>query len=465
MSDNFKFKALTSQDFLDGKKDNLIYDDGLKLDKSTTGKYYSESLDSGMENCQWHKLVIDAEIPLNTTLAFSFAVSNEMDANTEQADTIVFRNGNRDALIQIPTGRYLSLEIFFQRENEDDPSPALKQVQLYYPRHSYLRYLPVIYQQDHQSSEFLERFLSIFETLFYGTEQKIVNIPAYFDPLAAPEEFYKWLASWLSLDLYELLGEKNREFILRAVEFYKQKGTVNGLAELVSLLTNLRCCVKEYMNNIFRSYGMDHVLDNEAKYGRDTDYCQPFYRKISKTVDTMDTNLLLNIGSYQDELHYTIDTSEKGKFNRNVIGLYIFIPDDQKAFLIDEYQLHKIINAFLPVFVRVKIYIVGVSSLSYSIKNILESYCDSIQSLTEITFTDIQDAYRDRTNWAWLFSIFEEHDGYTNDKNYRTVHTEIEPNISAIDKYDLITIKDIYTDNIKHVRTKIKRKRGKNEST
>ena len=76
-------------------------------------------------------------------------------------------------------------------------------MRVYYPRLSYLRYLPAVYQQDPVSQEFLERFLSMFETVFSGLEATIERIPEVFDPELTPDEFLDWLAQWLDLGIEE----------------------------------------------------------------------------------------------------------------------------------------------------------------------------------------------------------------------------------------------------------------------
>jgi phage tail-like protein len=364
MSNEFKFRALTSEDWKGIKDDTLSYDDGLRLkDNKNDGFYPSKPLDSGISRCHWHRIVIDAYIPVNSTLTISFYTSETEETTNNWTDVIIFKE-NKDALIQVPNGRYLTLKIDFHRE-EGVETPVLKQVKVYYPRLSYLRYLPAVYQENAESKEFLERFLSIFESSLYDSEETISRLPMYFDPMAALEDFVPWLASWLSLDLYELLGDRNREFILRATEFYKQKGTVSGLASFVTFLTGKRCCVKEYMNNVFRSYGMEHEEETEnidistckKNIEKSEPACTKFDRRTSLTVDTTNSDLLANMGKYCDEVHYVVDTSQSGRYFPNVIGIFIILPLGDKL-EVDKEDLHKIINSFLPVFVRAEINIV-----------------------------------------------------------------------------------------------------------
>ena len=410
MANEFKFRALTSEDWKGIKDGDLTDERGLRLkgDKGA-GRYISKTLDSGIDGCRWHRIVLDADVPENSTITVSFYSSEEEEAAKSWSGTNVFKNA-KDALVQAPPGRYITVKIDFHRE-EGEESPVLRQVKIYYPRLSYLRYLPAVYQEESTSKEFMERFLSIFESAMYDSEETISKIPRYFEPLAAPWDFVFLLASWLSLDLYELLGAKNREFILRAVELYKQKGTASGIARLVSFLTGRNCCVKEYMNNVFRTYGMGHYEGDEIITGEHD--CKKFYRKIPRTVDTANPVLLANMGTYYDEVHYVTDTSETGRYSPQVIDLFIFLLEGEKE-LKEEEELRRIIKSFLPVFVRAVIIPVKVP--------IGEDIDIDIDIELEEGFKDVETVYTDIVDWKWLYTNTDADKGRSNVLQYRTPH-------------------------------------------
>lgn len=431
MADELKFQVLTKENWKKGTREGLRIraDGGLELEDDK-GSYTSEPIDSGMDGCRWHYAVFDVDIPANSTFTVSFCSSEKEEAAKSWSGPIPLRD-TKYALVQALPGRYIRLKMDFHRD-EGEESPVLRRVELFYPRPSFLRYLPAVYQEESASKEFLERFLSIFEHALYDSEETISRIPVYFDPKAAPDEFVPWLARWLSLDLYELLGDKNREFILRAVDFYKQKGTVSGIASIVSFLTGKKCCVKEYMNNVLRTYGMEHegegIVDisdcrENIEKTAENIICTKFYRETSKTVDTAKPDLLANMGTYCDEVHYVTETSKDGRYSPHVIGLFIFLDAGEKL-VIDEDELRKIINSFLPVFVRAEIIAVeGPFKEEYAISRIIDGYKDTIHSFLEEEFKDVGGVYKDNVNWNWLYTNTVE--GRTNDLQYRTPHNKI----------------------------------------
>ena len=435
MPDEFKFRALTGEDWKDIQNTSLEYKDGLTLkEDEKDGSYESPFLNSGIPECQWHRIRLKADIPENATITLSFSTSDHKGPENDEPEKwygcCVFKNV-RDGLIQAPSGQYIRLKIELHREGEI--LPVLEQVKVYYPRLSYLRYLPEVYQEDSESREFLEMYLSIFESALYDSEETISCIPLHFDPMAAPEEFYRWLADWMSIDLYQLLGDKNREFILHAVDFYKQKGTASGLASLVSFLTGHPCFVKEYMNNIFRSYGMEHKERDETDVKKCVENFEnskdtKFFHTMSRTPDTKNHDLLTNMGKYCDSVHYVMDTRvEEGRYSPHVVGLFILLHPGKKLF-VNKDELLKIVHSFLPVFVRAEINIVELPyEEEYHLDIIKEEYEDCVHGFLKEQIRVAKGVYRDSVSWTLLHSYDKEYNDVdvTNNLRYRTFHSRI----------------------------------------
>lgn len=250
------------------------------------GRYFSLSLDSAEEGTEWHKFVLDADIPANTQVQVSYRAADDkqvtvkettdegvvryvtvnLDRYIEQASNL--DEGGRarkaadldtlddwsepavnagDALILEGVGRYLWLRI--DLVGGEEKAPSIGSLRLDFPRDTYLRYLPAVYQEDERSRDFLERFLSLFETFFAATEWRINHLARYFDvdSQLATGDFLRWLASWLAIPEDKSWSEEQlRELIRQAPELYRKRGTREGLEAMIEIFTGERPLVVEH---------------------------------------------------------------------------------------------------------------------------------------------------------------------------------------------------------------------------
>ena len=94
--------------------------------------------------------------------------------------------------------------------------------------------LPGLYADN----DFVQRFVSAFDTILAPLFLTLDCLPAYLDPQLAPEDFLDWLAGWVGLVVDEgWTIERRRELVSRAVELHRWRGTRRGLAEHVALVT------------------------------------------------------------------------------------------------------------------------------------------------------------------------------------------------------------------------------------
>lgn len=213
------------------------------------GSLFSGPLDSKEYMCKWHRVLMDAEMPEEIGIEVRTYTSEkeENEAYIEGLDDSKWsgpRAGIDDFLVLSPPGRYLWLKVTLSGNLDD--TPVLKELRVYYPRDSYLKYLPKVYQEDEQSREFLDRFLSIFETIFSSIEEKIDGMHAYFRPGSVPKDRLAWLASWLALVLDDNWSEeKKRRLIKRAARLYRKRGTVEGLRDYMEIYSGLRLPIIE----------------------------------------------------------------------------------------------------------------------------------------------------------------------------------------------------------------------------
>lgn len=234
---------------------------------SADGIYITKALDSTTFNCQWHKVVIDAEVPENTQIRLSYFASDEkyLSSNPRWSEPLV---NPKDALLVNSNGQNIWFKIEMRSDDMGIKSPLIKSLKVYFPRLTYLRYLPATYQEDLSSKDFLERFLSLFETFLGDFEAKIGDVPVLFDIEATPKEFLGWLSTWVGAFWDENWEEvKWREFLSRAMQLYKQRGTRKGLSEIIKIFTGkypiivepfqLRCTGEEHKKELNRLFGSD----------------------------------------------------------------------------------------------------------------------------------------------------------------------------------------------------------------
>jgi len=430
--EEIRFRAVTHEDWKGLGGEGIGTDDSGSLTLLSTaksGKLSLGILDSGINDCAWHRLAVLAEIPENSCIGFVVRASNDA-VSFGQAEEVILRPGDRDALIMGSNrdeiaGRFIDVTVMLERTGSE--SPILSQILFYYPRITYLRYLPAAYQEDEASRKFLERFLSIFDTDLQESEDLITNISSFIDPASAPADFLPWLAKWLELDLYELMGERNRDYLANAVELYKWKGTARGLKALVEILTARRCCIREFGKSIFKSYGMENMLAGSNESSDYSGDCGFSARNVSLTVDTnsLDPG---SIGSFRDRLHYVTDTSSDGLYSSNMVGIYILLVGNE-GLPVDRDDLEHIIDSFLPVYVRSRILIVNIepTRVAHATDLIREKVGVAITKYTNERFgiLNIGHAYKDRSSFSVLQSWGAEAGGKSNSKENRTYHRAI----------------------------------------
>jgi phage tail-like protein len=232
-----------------------------------TGTFITRALDSTIPNCQWHRVLLNASLPKGTSIQID-SFSAEEDPHNANSDSppqavdpldasfnqwklcIKAGDDNPDCLVQSGPGRYLWFRLTFSsnglttpqadRQGWDPPSvlsrgsPTLRSLKVFYPRVSYLQYLPAVYQENEDSRLFLDRFLSIFQSEFDDLDLKIDRIWQLFNPGSVPAKALGWLASWLALEVDPGWSEnKLRKMLKKAFRAQCQRGTVKGLVQAI----------------------------------------------------------------------------------------------------------------------------------------------------------------------------------------------------------------------------------------
>jgi phage tail-like protein len=198
-----------------------------------TGSVQINPLDSGIENCSWHRVQVTGTVPARTSLKIESSTSESATGGwTPFVQCGLAAGTNPDCLVQSPAGRYL--QIRFTLQSDGTVSPRIHALAIYFPRQSYLQYLPASYQDDDQSRLFLDRFLSIFQTTFDGIDSLLDNLWRYFNPYLTPDALLPWLAEWVAFPADPTLSNAQMRQLLRnAFSSYSARGTVTGLQQTI----------------------------------------------------------------------------------------------------------------------------------------------------------------------------------------------------------------------------------------
>jgi phage tail-like protein len=243
------------------------------------GVWLSGRFDSTEQGTVWHKLTADTFVPEGTQLRLSYFSLDDDRAVIAGAyrsvddwisdPAVPYKEklaglshlwsapipNPKDALFMGAKGRYLWLKL--EWIGTERHSPSVEKLRVYFPRETYLDYMPAVYQEDEESRDFLERYLSIFGTAFSELENEIGDLSRYIDPYRATGEHLRWLATWIGLETDDYwTDEQVRAFIIAAPELYRYRGTKRGIGAVIEMYTGVRPIIIEQ----FQTKGMrDHA--------------------------------------------------------------------------------------------------------------------------------------------------------------------------------------------------------------
>ncbi len=221
------------------------------------GTYLSKPVDSQVQKTRWYRFLLEGSFPRGIKVEFHYYISdkileeNELKVLPESeweeglpGSSAVQGEEKRDALFRTEReGRYFWFRITLT--GTEKLSPTVSSVTVFFPKVSYLDYLPSVYREDPANRDFLDRFLAIFESLFFETDLEIDHLERYLDAAGTPPEFLEWLGGWVAASQgrgdqgyrKKIPEAKQREFISRAVPLYRERGTREGLENLIFLYT------------------------------------------------------------------------------------------------------------------------------------------------------------------------------------------------------------------------------------
>lgn len=217
-----------------------------------SGLYRAAPLDSKTAQCQWHRVILHADIPAGTSIAVRTFCADEL-YRQEELDTLGQWQANAvaleaesclwDCLVRSAPGRYLWLEL--ELASSGAATPRLCAIEIEYPRISLRRFLPAVFGEEPASADFTDRFLALFDTGLRSIERQVDREARLFDPASAParvdpktgSDFLSWLASWIGVTFDRQWDERTRRrFLKRFGGLLDRRGTFAGLREELLVL-------------------------------------------------------------------------------------------------------------------------------------------------------------------------------------------------------------------------------------
>ncbi|WLQ35539.1 phage tail protein [Streptomyces castrisilvae] len=102
--------------------------------------------------------------------------------------------------------------------------------------------LPALYADD----DLAQRFTAGLDTVLAPILSTLDNLPAYFDPALAPEDFLPWLSSWVDAGIDPSWpAALRRAAVARAVELHRWRGTRRGLTEHLRLCFGVEADIQD----------------------------------------------------------------------------------------------------------------------------------------------------------------------------------------------------------------------------
>jgi phage tail-like protein len=234
--------------------------------------FVSFELDSGNLETVWHRLRMKYLTPENTEIivrclasdSTSFLLPGKNDEKEmislseylklhenpgvkvnafESLGSKVFKNPE-DVLLFCLKGRYLwfCIEVISYGE---DKKIEISELKIEFPRISFIRYLPEVYQ-DTKDDSFFSRFIAIFQSIYVDVEEKIDYAPALFEPFKTDYNFLKWMSNWFNIKDTDLWSEESlRSLVAEAIEIFKIKGTRRSVFLVVKKYTGIEPMIIE----------------------------------------------------------------------------------------------------------------------------------------------------------------------------------------------------------------------------
>ncbi len=169
--------------------------------------------------------------------------------NTQGLFMVLVQRANK--AVRNLTGRFLGVRI--QLNGDGRNSPQIAGMRIYGPRFSYVqKYLPQIYHepkfppaadQDGNCTrhDFFERFVDLFESQFTRIEDRIANAYLLMRPESTPSDSLDWLGAWVGIGPGGYPQDRRRARLEATPNLYQWRGTIKGVTQALDVATNGAC--------------------------------------------------------------------------------------------------------------------------------------------------------------------------------------------------------------------------------
>ena len=263
-----------NSDYVRGYLEHLqVSPKGIATEASFFGKaaFFSRMLDSAKEGTIWHRMTGKIKENSYAAIRISFYTSDrivfegvegtfdlhklicseEFSISEKKKRLTPFLKKElsyeQDILLHDLEGRYLwfLLEIYPQT----DEVVELGEFMVSFGAKSWMTYLPELYQKGTGNNSFLDRYLSIFQSLYDDMGKKIRNVVEDLDPKTADKKALEWLAKWLDIETPYIWNEQQLRFLIaHSIEFQEARGTKRGIELFVELYTGEKPFVIEWQD-------------------------------------------------------------------------------------------------------------------------------------------------------------------------------------------------------------------------
>ncbi|KUO71046.1 MAG: hypothetical protein APF81_15355 [Desulfosporosinus sp. BRH_c37] len=235
-----------------------------------TGFIITGSIDSTEHDFQWDSISIEVDLPENSVLKVScFACDSRevllgdnvvnLDKYIKNAGEENFSGlkelkplfqqafeGSTDGLLRV-SGRYLWLKLEFLV-----PQPelfCLRKIKLLLADEKIIQYLPEIYRDGKENNDFFQRFMKIFDSIFFDIEENVNRLPEKLDYTQAKGDLLRYLADWVSIQDAQNMGDEElRERIAAIMPEYLAIGTKPGIERFVERELKVRPRIIEFFD-------------------------------------------------------------------------------------------------------------------------------------------------------------------------------------------------------------------------